>query len=83
MTFSEFGRRVASNACNGTDHGTAAPMFVFGPQVLPGIRGANPNMQDLDTNGNLQMQYDLRQVYASILDQMVWGGALNTPINTA
>lgn len=72
MTFSEFGRRVASNASNGTDHGTAAPMFVFGPQVLPGIRGANPNLQDLDTNGNLQMQYDFRQVYASILDQ--WYG---------
>ncbi|GBD04450.1 hypothetical protein HRbin20_00013 [bacterium HR20] len=72
MTFSEFGRRVASNASNGTDHGTAAPMFVFGPQVIPGIRGANPSLSDLDNNGNLRMQYDFRQVYASILAQ--WYG---------
>jgi uncharacterized protein (DUF1501 family) len=37
MTFSEFGRRVAQNGSNGTDHGTAAPVFVVvGPaQTLP------------------------------------------------
>lgn len=75
MTFSEFGRRVASNASNGTDHGTAAPMFVFGTQVVPGIRGTNPSLTDLDSNGNLKMQYDFRQVYSSILAQ--WYGADN------
>jgi uncharacterized protein (DUF1501 family) len=73
MTFSEFGRRVASNASNGTDHGTAAPMFVFGTQVIPGIRGNNPSLSNLDSNGNLLMQYDFRQVYSSILAQ--WYGA--------
>lgn len=73
MTFSEFGRRVASNASSGTDHGTAAPMFVFGTQVIPGVRGSNPSLSNLDTNGNLLMQYDFRQVYASILAQ--WYGA--------
>ena len=30
MTFSEFGRRVAQNASNGTDHGTAMPLFIVG-----------------------------------------------------
>ncbi|MCS7000218.1 MAG: DUF1501 domain-containing protein [Bacteroidota bacterium] len=72
MTFSEFGRRVASNASYGTDHGTAAPMFVFGTQVIPGIRGTNPSLTELDANGNLLMQYDFRQVYTSILAQ--WFG---------
>ncbi|MCX7930288.1 MAG: DUF1501 domain-containing protein [Chlorobi bacterium] len=73
MTFSEFGRRVASNASYGTDHGTAAPMFVFGTHVVPGIRGTNPSLTELDRNGNLLMQYDFRQVYSSILAQ--WYGA--------
>ena len=39
MSFSEFGRRVRQNASQGTDHGTAAPMFLFGPMVQPGIVG--------------------------------------------
>ncbi len=37
MTFSEFGRRVQENASHGTDHGTAAPMFVFGSPVKGGV----------------------------------------------
>lgn len=72
MTFSEFGRRVASNASAGTDHGTAAPMFIFGKYVRPGIVGINPDMNNLD-RGNLKMQYDFRQVYTSVLAQ--WFGA--------
>lgn len=71
MTFSEFGRRVQSNASRGTDHGTSAPMFFFGEPVLPGIIGSNPSLTDL-TNGNLRMQYDFRAVYASLLQQ--WFG---------
>jgi uncharacterized protein (DUF1501 family) len=72
MTFSEFGRRVQSNASFGTDHGTAAPVFVFGKWVnggVPnGILGANPSLTTL-TGGNLTMTYDFRSVYASILSQ--------------
>ena len=30
MTYSEFGRRVEDNGSGGTDHGTAAPLFVLG-----------------------------------------------------
>lgn len=76
MTFSEFGRRVAENGSTGTDHGTAAPLFVFGSQVKGGIYGSNPDLQDLDAIGDLTMQYDYRDVYASVLLQ--WFGVATT-----
>ncbi|MBD2753413.1 DUF1501 domain-containing protein [Spirosoma validum] len=66
MTFSEFGRRAISNSSYGTDHGTSAPMFVFGNGVKTPMVGKNPNLSDLD-NSNLKMQTDFRQVYAAIL----------------
>jgi uncharacterized protein (DUF1501 family) len=66
MTFSEFGRRPAENASRGTDHGSAAPMFVMGGSVKGGIYGDTPNLTDLD-NGNLTVQQDFRQVYAAML----------------
>ena len=72
VTFSEFGRRAASNAGFGTDHGNAAPMFVFGKRVQPGVVGQNPNLNQLD-KGNLSQQYDYRQVFATLLDD--WMGA--------
>jgi uncharacterized protein (DUF1501 family) len=68
MTFSEFGRRVGENASRGTDHGTAAPMFVFGDMVRGGVYGDHPSLrpQDLD-NGDLKFHTDFRSVYASVL----------------
>ena len=66
MTFSEFGRRAISNGSYGTDHGTSAPMFVFGTAVKSPMIGKNPNLSDLDNN-NLKMQMDFRQVYAAML----------------
>lgn len=70
MTFSEFGRRIKSNASNGTDHGSGAPMFVFGANVQPGIIGVNPVIPAGATvNDNVAMQYDFRSVYASLLNQ--------------
>ncbi len=65
-TMSEFGRRAASNGSYGTDHGTTAPMFIFGSQVNPGIIGTNPDLSNL-TRNNLPEQHDYRQVYGSIL----------------
>jgi len=68
MTYSEFGRRVISNASDGTDHGAAAPMFVFGNAVQGGVIGANPIIPSTVTvNDNVPMQYDFRQIYASVL----------------
>ena len=72
MCFSEFGRRVGQNGSNGTDHGTAAPMFLMGPMVRPGVLGRHPSLVDLD-QGDLKHQVDFRSVYASILDR--WLGA--------
>lgn len=66
MTFSEFGRRPAENASRGTDHGSAAPMFVLGGGVKGGVYGDTPSLTDLDS-GNLKVQQDFRQVYAAML----------------
>jgi uncharacterized protein (DUF1501 family) len=67
-TFSEFGRRVGNNASYGTDHGAAAPMFVFGDQAIGGITGDSPEIPDgAGPNTNLAMQYDFRSIFASIL----------------
>lgn len=68
MTFSEFGRRIKSNASTGTDHGAAAPMFIFGSKVNPGVTGVNPIIPANPlVNDNIPMQYDFRSVYASLL----------------
>lgn len=68
MTFSEFGRRIISNASVGTDHGAAAPLFIFGNKVLPGMLGTNPQLPaSPGVDDNVPMQYDFRSVYASLL----------------
>lgn len=67
MAFSEFGRRVGQNASNGTDHGTAAPMFMFGPRVQGGFHSTQPSLTNLDS-GDLRFTCDFRSVYAEILD---------------
>ena len=69
MTFSEFGRRVAQNASNGTDHGTAGNMFFIGGGLKkPGLYNDIPNLTDLD-EGDLKYQVDFRQVYTTVLDK--------------
>ena len=67
MTFSEFGRRVAQNGSAGTDHGTAAPLFAFGPKVQGGFFGTGPDLGALDRTGNLSHSTDFRQAYADAL----------------
>lgn len=85
MVFSEFGRRVQQNASQGTDHGTAAPMFLMGTMVRPGIIGTHPSLTDLDA-GDLKFGIDFRSVYASVLEEWmqsppekVLGGAFAKP----
>lgn len=74
MTFSEFGRRIVSNASLGTDHGAAAPLFFFGNAVKGGVVGQNAQISPTAGYGdNLEWKYDIRQIYASILEQ--WLGA--------
>ena len=69
MTMSEFGRRVEENGGFGTDHGTAAPMFLAGAGVVGGLYGTNPDLTDLDQDGNLKHQHDYRSVYATVLER--------------
>ena len=72
LCFSEFGRRVESNASRGTDHGTAGPMFLLGAGVKPGLHGTLCSLTDLD-DGDLKHTMDFRSVYAEILGK--WLGA--------
>lgn len=67
VIFSEFGRRVRDNG-NGTDHGTAAPMFIIGGNNKGKIIGNNPNLSDLD-QGDLKYEIDFRSIYGRLLQQ--------------
>jgi uncharacterized protein (DUF1501 family) len=70
MTFSEFGRRVKSNSSIGTDHGAAAPSFLFGSKVSGGMLGVNPTIPTAaSVNDNIPMQYDFRSIYATVLEK--------------
>ena len=77
MTFSEFGRRAKENGSRGTDHGSAAPMFLVGGKVKPGIVGKHPSLTDIPMS-NLQHHTDFRQVYAAVLEK--WLGVDSKPI---
>jgi uncharacterized protein (DUF1501 family) len=67
MTFSEFGRRAKENGSKGTDHGSAAPMFLVGGKVKPGLVGEHPSLTDIPRN-KLKHLIDFRQVYAAVLE---------------
>jgi uncharacterized protein (DUF1501 family) len=69
LAFSEFGRRVEENGSNGTDHGTAGPMFLFGAGITGGIYGEYPSLTSLDSNGDLVYTVDFRSVYADALER--------------
>src|SRR5688572_1264367 len=81
LTFSEFGRRIKSNASMGTDHGAAAPMIVFGKKVKSGVVGTNPPIPtSASVNDNIPYQYDFRSIYASVLKQ--WFCVNDTDLQT-
>ena len=72
--YSEFGRRVRANASDGTDHGTASSMFVLGDGVKGGLYGEPPSLTDLD-DGDLKYTTDFRDVYATLLGDVIDGDA--------
>lgn len=81
MTFSEFGRQIASNASLGTDHGDAAPMFLFGSCLNTNIMGNNPTITDTIVNqAGIPLEYDFRDIYASILKD--WFGVPTAEIQS-
>jgi len=70
MTYSEFGRRVKANASQGTDHGTAGPVFLAGLPVRGGFYGGEPSLTDLD-NGDLKADVDFRSIYGEVLHRVL------------
>lgn len=74
LVYSEFGRRVAANGSDGTDHGTAGPVFVLGSRVNGGFYGAQPSLTDLD-NGDLKESTDFRAVYGTLLEGVLGSDA--------
>jgi uncharacterized protein (DUF1501 family) len=75
LIYSEFGRRVNSNAGRGTDHGTSAPVFLIGNSVKGGLYGEQASLETLDENGNLLVTTDFRDVYGGLLENV-----LRTPV---
>ena len=70
LAYSEFGRRVAANASQGTDHGTAGPVFVAGVPVKGGFYGSEPSLTDLD-DGDLKASTDFRVIYSELLAKVL------------
>ena len=78
LCFSEFGRRVEENGSQGTDHGTAGPVFLTGSRVRGALVGTQPTLTDLDPVGDLKMNVDFRRVYAAVLER--WLGIPSKPV---
>ncbi len=79
VTYSEFGRRIASRGSGGTDHGTAFPMMIFGNNLNANVLGKNPKIDPKMTwEDNLDAEFDFRQIYASVIEQ--WLGGDNATI---
>ena len=79
MTYSEFGRRIRDNAALGTDHGTAAPAFLFGDCINAGVLGDNPTIdRGVDDQEGVAMQFDFRDLYGSVLQD--WFGVEETTV---
>ena len=76
VVYSEFGRRLAANGSAGTDHGTAAPMFVAGAKVKGGFYGDQPSLTDLD-QGDLKFTTDFRSVYSTLLSGVLGADPLS------
>ncbi len=70
LAFSEFGRRLAENGSQGTDHGTCAPVFLIGPGVKGGLHGEAPDLAQLQDRDPLH-RVDFRSVYASVLERVL------------
>jgi uncharacterized protein (DUF1501 family) len=78
---------VNENASNGTDHGTAEPLFIVGGGVQGGLHGVYPSLADLD-RADLKFTTDFRSVYSSVLqgwlgvssEQILGGGFSTLPL---
>lgn len=64
VVMSEFGRTLAENASQGTDHGRGGAMLVLGPKVRGGIYGSWPELAHSEV---LEVTVDYRDVLAEVL----------------
>ena len=71
-SYSEFGRRVAKNASDGTDHGTAASHLVMGGAVKGGLYGLHPSLTELDQGGDMLFSEDFRAFYRTLAEWAGW-----------
>ena len=78
LTFSEFGRTVHENGRRGTDHGSAAPLFLVGGKAAGGLVGPHPKLSELEGGGGLKHHTDFRRVYATLLEG--WLGLDSVPV---
>jgi uncharacterized protein (DUF1501 family) len=70
MTISEFGRRPYENGSNGTDHGAASPVMLFGPALNgSGFVGNHPDLSTWDEDNNLIPSSDFRDIYNTVLTE--------------
>ncbi len=72
ISFSEFGRTFRENNSQGTDHGTAGAMLLFGPALKPGVYGRIPGLAQADrveSGGEMRHTTDFRSVYATVLEK--------------
>ncbi len=84
LQFSEFGRRIAENGSQGTDHGAAASMMAMGGAVRGGIYGTSaslnptPGNPTLENNGaDVTFETDFRSVYARAIDHWLGGNSID------
>jgi uncharacterized protein (DUF1501 family) len=70
LIYSEFGRRVAGNGSQGTDHGTSGPVFVIGNNVKGGFYGDQPSLTNL-IKGDLAITTDFRDIYATVVEEIL------------
>ena len=94
MIYSEFGRRVAANGSQGTDHGTSGPVFIVGNTVKGGYYGDQPSLKYL-IKGDLAITTDFRDIYATVIEEILkspvqsslgqWAGRVNflKPVSSA
>ncbi len=72
MVFSEFGRRIASNDSQGTDHGAGGMMLLSGSSVRGGLAGEHPGVKVSD-DGDLVVKTDFRSVYQQLIGEWLGG----------
>lgn len=81
MTISEFGRRPYENGSNGTDHGAASPVMLFGNGLNgSGFVSQHPDLNTWDDDDNLIPTSDFRDIYSTVLTE--WFCLDPTVVNT-